>query len=149
MRITLLLLAFTACAVAQPGTCGGLSSVTETNALVYPPLAKAAFVDGLVILLATFKTSGEVEKIVVVEGPPMLVPSATAYVQGLRANEYTGQRTCGMVVEYRGRHVACGEALGNDIFARADAQHVSLEAGLMPICDAAATVKRKRRFLIF
>jgi hypothetical protein len=96
----LLLLSLSHPGVAQQETCG-LSKMTDTNAVVYPPIAKAAHVEGNVIMLVRFKLSGEVEKVDIVSGPEMLKPAATSYVQGWRANEYTGPRTCPIVISFR------------------------------------------------
>jgi hypothetical protein len=149
MRFVFFLFVFSATALAQANTCGGLISVTESGVLAYPPIAKAAHVEGLVILLATFKTSGEVAEITVVSGPIMLIPSATAFVRGWQANSYTGPRTCPIVVRYIARHVGCGESAGDDTFTRQDPQHVTLEAGFVPLCDPAADIRHKHRFLFF
>jgi TonB family protein len=43
---------------------------------VYPPIAKAAHVQGVVILHALISKTGEVENLQVISGPPMLVASA-------------------------------------------------------------------------
>jgi|HubBroStandDraft_5_1064220.scaffolds.fasta_scaffold359942_2 hypothetical protein len=45
----------------QAQSCGGFSSVTESVALVYPPIAKAAGVQGTVIMLTTFRKDGTLE----------------------------------------------------------------------------------------
>lgn len=48
---------------------------------VYPAIAKAAHVQGVVVLHAIISKEGMVEKLVVVSGPPMLVQSAVDAVQ--------------------------------------------------------------------
>jgi hypothetical protein len=125
MRIALLLLALGAPALAQPNTCGGLTSVTEAAQLIYPPIAKAARVEGIVVMLAEFKLSGEVDKVDIVSGPLMLQTAATGYVNSWRANAYTGPRTCPVVVRFRLR--APG-APALDSVVRDDLQHVTVTA---------------------
>ena len=147
MRILFLLLALTSNAFAQTSNCGGLTSVRETTRAVYPPIAKAAHVWGTVILLASFEPSGTVSKIDVVSGPQMLRESAVAFVKGWMVNQFTGPRTCPIVVEYVSRHVDCFQDAGKDILTRSDPQHVILEGGFVPLCDPAADISRKRRLL--
>jgi TonB family protein len=48
---------------------------------VYPPIAKAAHVQGVVVLHAIISKEGTVEKLTVISGPPMLTQSAVDAVQ--------------------------------------------------------------------
>jgi TonB family protein len=48
---------------------------------VYPPIAKAAHVQGVVVLHAIISKEGTVEKLTVISGPPMLTQSAMDAVQ--------------------------------------------------------------------
>ena len=80
IAIFALLLSVSGPCIAQQEPCG-LSKMTETTAPFYPPIAKAARVEGTVILLVTFATSGEVEKIETVKAPKILEPPARTYVQ--------------------------------------------------------------------
>jgi hypothetical protein len=120
----LLLLSLSHPGVAQQETCG-LSKMTDTTAAVYPPIAKAAHVEGNVIMLVRFKLSGEVEKVDIVSGPEMLKPAATRYVQGWRANEYTGPRTCPIVINFR---LQPEKDTTSPPVIRHDPQHVTLNS---------------------
>ena len=55
---------------------------------VYPALARAARVQGDVILTAIISTSGEIENLQLVSGHPMLVPAALAAVRQWRYKPY-------------------------------------------------------------
>jgi protein TonB len=55
---------------------------------IYPPIAKAAHVQGAVILHATISKSGTIEKLSVVAGPPMLQGAATDAVSRWRYKPY-------------------------------------------------------------
>jgi Gram-negative bacterial TonB protein C-terminal len=122
IAIFFLLLSLSVACVAQQEPCG-LRKMTETTAPAYPPIAKAAHVEGNVIMLVNFKTSGEVEKIEVISGPKFLLSAATTYVQGWQANKYTGPRTCPIVVSFRlHRH---GDTTTPPV-VRQDLQHVTL-----------------------
>jgi len=54
----------------------------------YPTLAKAARVQGDVILSAVINTNGEIENLQLVSGHPMLVPAAIAAVKQWRYKPY-------------------------------------------------------------
>jgi hypothetical protein len=84
---------------AQQAPCG-LTSMTETAYPAYPVIAQAAHLEGPVVMLATFKTTGEVEKVEVINGPQWLRTAATDFVRSWRANPYTGPRTCPVVVTF-------------------------------------------------
>jgi len=54
----------------------------------YPPLAKAARVQGEVVLTAIISTGGEIQNLQLVSGHPMLVPGAIAAVKEWRYKPY-------------------------------------------------------------
>lgn len=131
MRLSLIAMAFLLLAVPfmQAQNCGGLSSVSESVALVYPPIAKAARVQGTVIMLITFRKDGSVESSKVVSGPPMLRQSAMDFVSGWKANTYSGPRTCPVVIHYFMQPDYKGPTQH-----REDLQHVSIY-GMPPVLD--------------
>jgi protein TonB len=55
---------------------------------VYPPIAKAAHVQGVVILHALISKQGTIENLTVVSGPPMLTTSALDAVKRWRYKPY-------------------------------------------------------------
>jgi hypothetical protein len=122
VAIVFLLLSLSVACVAQQEPCG-LRTMTETTAPAYPPIARAAHEEGNVTMLVNFKTSGEVEKIEVISGPKFLLFAATTYVQGWRANQYTGPRTCPIVVRFVLFHQGDKPA---PRIARQDLQHVTI-----------------------
>jgi hypothetical protein len=111
----------------QAQSCGGFSSITESVALVYSPIARAARVQGTVIMLTTFCTDGKVESSKVISGPVMLRRSAMDFVSGWKANAYSGPRTCPVVIRY---FIAQPDYNGPSQ-RREDLQHVSIYA--MPL----------------
>lgn len=124
-------------AQAQSVPCG-LTSMTETAQLVYPPIAKAAHVEGPVILLATFAQDGTVTTTTTIHGPKMLEAAATTYVKSLRANSYTGPRQCPIVVTFhmQGGPRSCDAPTDQGTyiprFEHIDLQHVALT--VKPAC---------------
>jgi TonB family protein len=120
----ILLLSLSSVCIAQQGACG-LNKMIEAATPVYPPIAKAAHIEGTVILLVTFKTTGEVEKIDIASGPKMLERAATDYVKGWRASEYTGPRTCPIVIAF---HLLRENEKATPGVVRQDLQHVTLNS---------------------
>jgi protein TonB len=55
---------------------------------VYPPIAKAAHVQGVVILHAIISKTGTIEQLTVVSGPPMLQGAAVDAVKRWRYKPY-------------------------------------------------------------
>jgi hypothetical protein len=138
MKNFILLCLLSSTCLAQEAPCG-LTSINATAPLLYPPIAKAAHVEGMVIFLVTFKLSGEVEGVKVLSGPEMLKNSATTYTKGLRANEYGGPRTCPMVVKY----VLQQDEADLRPIERSDIQHTTIYARLVVLSDPGAEIKRK------
>lgn len=68
------------------GTMAG--SIISRPDPVYPPIAKAAHVQGVVILHAIISKQGTIEQLQVVSGPPMLQTSATDAVRRWRYKPY-------------------------------------------------------------
>jgi TonB family protein len=68
------------------GVMGGL--MQQAVAPVYPPMARAAHVQGMVILHAILSKTGDVENLRVISGPPMLVQAAENAVQQWKYRPY-------------------------------------------------------------
>lgn len=85
---------------AQKSSCG-ITSVTETSKLIYPPIAKAAGVEGSVVLLVQFSLDGAVSNARVVYGPKLLEIASLNFVRSLRANSFAGPRECPMVLRFQ------------------------------------------------
>ncbi|WP_353070325.1 energy transducer TonB [Tunturibacter empetritectus] len=140
MKKIFLLLALSATSFAQQPPCG-LTTITETTPLLYPPIAKAAHVGGTVIFLVSFKQSGEVENIELLSGPKMLRAPASLYVNGLRVNAYGGPRTCPMVIRY----VIQQDDADLRPVERTDYQHVIIYAKPLVICDPEMHIEKVRK----
>ena len=145
MKNLILLLLLSSTCVAQEAPCG-LTSIKETTSLWYPPIARAARVEGMVIFLVSFKLSGEVEDVQVLSGPKLLQTPATTYVKGLRANEYGGTRTCPIIVRY----VLQPDGLEADRIDHIDIQHVTIYTKPIVISDPEMDIEKpKKRFWPF
>jgi protein TonB len=55
---------------------------------VYPPIARAAHVQGVVVLQATISKTGAIENLKVLSGPPMLTQAAIDAVSRWRYKPY-------------------------------------------------------------
>ena len=71
--------------VSQGVTKGLLIHKMEPS---YPPLARAARIQGDVVLSAVISVNGEIENLQLVSGHPMLVPAAIAAVRQWRYKPY-------------------------------------------------------------
>jgi hypothetical protein len=147
MRIAVAFFLLSMPCFAQKTLCGGLLSVTDTVPPTYLPLAKAAHVEGNVILMVTFDTSGEASHVSLVSGPTMLVSSAIDYVKSWRANQYSGPRTCPIVIRYE---IVKEDDHDPRMLIKPDPQHVVIRAEVPCLCDPPADlVPRKKRFWLF
>lgn len=145
MKIFLLALALTTNAGAQSSTCD-LNAITDGVPPVYPPIARVAHATGMVIMIATFERSGDVQKINVISGPPLLRQPAIDYVKSWRASEYTGIRNCPIVVNY----IISQKDIQPSQFVRLDPQHVNVYGEAPCLCDpSGVVVMRKKRFWFF
>jgi hypothetical protein len=119
---------------AEIAPCG-LSSIQESAPIAYPPIAKAANVQGPVVLLAKFEQDGTVSGVTVLSAPLLLDQLmgrvAAQYVRGWKANTFGGPRECPISITFRivGKSVYCGSK--EDVTAppappieRIDLQHV-------------------------
>jgi protein TonB len=68
------------------GTVAGMALSQPTP--VYPPIAKAAHVQGVVVLHAIISKQGTIENLSVISGPPMLTTSAVDAVRRWRYRPY-------------------------------------------------------------
>ncbi|WP_263386033.1 energy transducer TonB [Granulicella arctica] len=113
-------------AEAQQPACG-LTSMRESVAPFFPSIAKAAHVQGTVVLLVNFTRSGEADSVTVVAGPEMLRESALEFVRGWRANSFSGVRTCPIAIDYRLQQEGDKQV---PRFQRQDLQHGTLNSGV-------------------
>jgi hypothetical protein len=79
----------------------GLQAIKESQPLIYPPIAKAAGVEGSVVLLVQFSLDGTVSNARVVYGPKLLEIASLNFVRSLRANSFAGPRECPVVLRFQ------------------------------------------------
>jgi hypothetical protein len=135
---------------AQSAPCG-LTSMKDSTPLFYPPIARYAHVQGLVISIVRFSPSGSVDNMAFLSGPEMLRAAASEYINGLKANEYSGLRECPMVIDFSLISSAACENVDDPAvpFHRTDLQHVSIRRTAVSLCHPNFQMKQHKRFLIF
>jgi TonB family protein len=79
--------------VAPPGTARVSSGVVQGLAMsqpqpMYPPIAKAAHVQGVVVMHALISKTGDIENLQTISGPPMLVGAAMDAVRKWKYRPY-------------------------------------------------------------
>ena len=85
---------FQTSAYAQATPCFVLSRTLNHQQPVYPPIAKAAHVSGVVVTLVTFAQDGSLTDVKLVSGPEMLRSAALKSIQTLRAEPASGTQQC-------------------------------------------------------
>ena len=142
---------------AQSAPCG-LTTIHTSPDFKYPPLPRAAHVQGSVILLVTFAHDGTATAVKVLQGPTMLKDSAAVLGKELVANPFGGSRECAIVANFAidrpseatdDCHVL-KSTLPSIIWQ--DAQHVTIHASSYMTCDPSvtiATTAHRWQFLFF
>lgn len=127
-------------AEAQVSHCGGLTSIREFTAPAYPPIARAAHVQGNVIFMLEFDLAGNVTTLKPISGPEMLVPLAATSLQNMKVNPYTGSRTCPFVVTFS--LVSDGQRV-DELPVLQDLQHATITALSFSTFDLGPDLKRR------
>jgi TonB family protein len=110
----------------------GLTSITPGVDPAYPPIARAAHVQGSVIVMTTFAITGQLTATRILSGHPMLNNAALEYLKGWRVNAFPGPRECAIVITFLlvgSAHECKGEehlAPQKTIFL--DPQHAEIQA---------------------
>jgi hypothetical protein len=129
----------------------GLTSIKDSVPLSYPPIARAAHMQGRVIALVQFDPSGSVKDLSVISGPEMLRTATTEYLKGLHVNEFEGSRECPLVVDFNMNVTPpCENSAAPAVpFERTDLQHVVIHTATVWLCDPALDLHRRKRFILF
>jgi len=152
---TALLWASAALASAQSSAAScNLTSAHDTVTLSYPPIARAAHVEGIVVIHATFSSNGDVEQAQMTSGAAMLEKPTLNYVEGWKTNPAEGSRDCTISVAY---HLAkptfsdgCKATYAPRQIVRSDIQHVAITDAAAGECDPMEVISFIRhRFLFF
>jgi hypothetical protein len=146
----LLLLAGASLLRAQSAPCG-ITQLPNSGTKFYPPIAQAARVSGMVILLTSFDHDGNAKVSRILQGPPMLQAAAARFIEASRSAPSAGSRECPIVISFElaDTHSCDVPPEPSQSFASKDPQHVAVLGRVVPICDPAFTTTRKKRFIFF
>ena len=134
-----------------------ITSKRDTDTLVYPPIARAAHVQGAVILRVTFSTTGSISSVESVSGPKMLVDSTSERLKAWQFHtNATGDQPCQSLVVVKYRILPENYDPQTELPSKeqshppAGIYQISIDAYTIVLTeDLAATLTRKRRFSIF
>ena len=144
MRFILLMLALSTAAVGQTRWC----NVTDFgNRFVYPPIARAAHVSGLVSLRVTYERNGKVTNVETISGPVMLVNSATGQIkQATIGTDAPGAEPCEslFLIDYQIDDGTLPPLVQTP--AVSGMYRGTIRAYVIVLSDPAATITRKRRW---
>ena len=93
----LVLFTVTAKVYAQGPEC----DMKEAHGPIYPPIAKAAHVQGDVLFRGSFDHNGKLSDLQFVSGPTLLRQSSENAIKTWEAKPFSGPRSCFLVVHYR------------------------------------------------
>lgn len=92
------LIAFASLCHAEPRWCT-VTGFVDRDSPVYPPIAKAAKVEGYVLAHIIYPTTGKVENVEIVFGPPMLLKAVCDTLMKWRVKtDATGDAPCQTLV---------------------------------------------------
>jgi hypothetical protein len=129
---------------AQTASCG-LTSMVAAADPQYPPIARAAHVQGTVVMMASFEKEGRVDTVRVLSGPTILQSSAVAYAKSWTANEYGGPRECPLALTFVFDDSIYPQ---QTIAKRLDLQHVYVKTLSPPcLCDPGGVLETRHHFL--
>jgi len=151
-----LLMAVLAChafAVGESRWCT-VSGPANFKRLIYPPLARASHLSGVVLLLATYRPTGEILTTEVISGPQMLADSAREQIQEWKmSTTASGDQPCQTLIiakfnilpeNYGISPTHTKETVLNDGILR-----TFVDSYTIVISDPVTVIRRRRRFLIF
>jgi hypothetical protein len=135
---------------AQSASCG-ITQLPESGGKFYPPIAQAAHVSGTVVLMASFDHDGNARVSRILDGPAMLQPAAAHFIEASRSVPSAGSRECPMVISFElaDTHSCDVPREPSQPFSSKDPQHFVIFGRVVPICDPAAKITRKKHFLFF
>jgi hypothetical protein len=142
-------------AEAEPGWCS-VTGKAAADRLSYPPIAKAARVEGVVVSRIIFEPNGKVERFESVFGPPMLFEFLEKEMSSWNlVTDAKGNETCETLVIARFRFKeppSCNpppDAPAEYDFGTSTIVRLDLGATPYLICDPAATISSANPARIF
>lgn len=131
---------------AQSAPCG-ITRLPAADARFYPPIAQAAHVSGIVVLLAAFDHDGKPRVSRILQGPPMLQSAAVRFIEASRSEPSAGSRECPIVISFdlADTHSCDVPPEPTQQFSTKDPQHLAVFGRVVPICDPAVTIAKTHK----
>lgn len=128
-----------------------LAGITESKSPTYPPMARAAHVEGDVGVNLTFDAKGQVTNVAEWTGPEMLRQPTEDYLRSwhLRSGSipsYVDSCQATILIEYR-LTTATTEVPSNTQVFKADPSHILIEDHPVLIVDPAVQITKRKKFL--
>ena len=122
----------------------------DTDALVYPPIARVAHVDGIVIQRINFTSAGKVLSVESISGPQMLATSTADQLKTWHLQtDATGDQDCQSIVLVRYRIYFDDPPPTEEPPSTPGMFQISIAGLSLVISDPAATITKRRRFHLF
>ena len=127
-----------------------LDGVTESKSPVYPPIARAAHVEGDVSATLSFDAKGQVTEVAEWTGPDMLRQLTEDYLRSWRLRSgsmpsYMDSCQSTVLIEYR-LTTASEKSSSAQVF-KADPSHILIEDHAALLVDPAAEITKRKKFL--
>jgi hypothetical protein len=128
-----------------------LDGTIESKSPTYPPIARAAHVEGDVSTRLTFDSKGQVTEVADWHGPEMLRQATEDYLRSWRLRptsmpSYMDSCQATILIEYR-LTTATTEIPSNTQVFKADPSHILIEDHPVLLVDPAAEITKKKKFL--
>ena len=127
-----------------------ITSKRDADTLVYPPIARVAHVEGIVIQRINFTSAGKVLSVESISGPQML---ATSTADQLRTwhlqTDATGDQDCQSIVLVRYRIYFDDPPPTENHPSTPGLFQISIDGLSLVISDPAATITKRRQFHLF
>jgi hypothetical protein len=122
----------------------------DTDALVYPPIARVAHVDGIVIQRINFTSAGKVLSVESISGPQMLATSTARQLKTWHLQtDATGDQDCQSLILVRYRIYLDDPPPTEEHQSTPGMFQISIDGLSLVISDPAATITKRRRFHLF
>jgi hypothetical protein len=127
-----------------------ITSKRNTDTLVYPPIARVARVDGIIIQRINFASTGKVLSVESISGPQMLATSTADQLKTWHLQtDATGDQDCQSLILVRYRIYFDDPPPTEKHPSIPGMFQISIDGLSLVISDPAATITKRRRFHLF
>jgi hypothetical protein len=148
-RLCILLALIWPLASAQTRWCT-ITGKSETDKLIYPPIARAAHIEGIVIQRINFTSAGKVLSLEPISGPPLLADLAEKQLKTWHLQtDAVGDQDCQSIVVIK-YHLDVNNPPSIEKNSPTPGMlQISIDATPIVLSDPSGTITQKRRFHFF